>query len=118
MDLMSKLGFGAQVMLIGVVIVFAGLVILIACIKLMSAIISLKKKPAPTPAPAPAPVVEAVQDAAPAEDQDELIAVITAVLAACADSGKTLAIRSVRRAPGKTPAWARAGREDQLANRF
>ena len=42
----------------------------------------------------------------------------TAVLAACADSGKTLAIRSVRRAPGKAPAWARAGREDQLANRF
>ena len=52
-----------------------------------------------------------------AEDSAELIAVITAALMMYSRSGKRLVVRSVRRA-GKAPAWAQAGRRDQLDSRF
>ena len=48
--------------------------------------------------------------AAVVEADDELIAVITAALAAFAPSGKRLVVRSVRR----TSAWSDAGRHEQL----
>ena len=79
--------------------------------------------PAPvvvTPAPVvvPEPVAEAAAEETGLEN-DELIAVITAALAAFnKDGNKTLVVRSVRRAAAKTPAWAKAGRADQLASRF
>ena len=81
-----------------------------------------KKKEQAAPAPAPVVVPEPVAEAAAEEtglESDELIAVITAALAAFnKDGNKTLVVRSVRRAAAKTPAWAKAGRADQLASRF
>ena len=125
MSILDKLGFAFLIMLIGLMIVFFGLIILICLIKLMSIIVGAltgKKKEQAAPAPAPVVVPEPVAEAA-AEDtgleNDELIAVITAALAAFnKDGNKTLVVRSVRRAAAKTPAWAKAGRADQLASRF
>ena len=112
-------------MLIGMLIVFFGLIILICLIKLMSIIVSSlagKEKKQAAPAPAPVVVPEPVAEAAAVEtglESDELIAVITAALAAFnKDGNKMLVVRSVRRAAAKTPAWAKAGRADQLASRF
>lgn len=125
MSILDKLGFSFLVMLIGMLIVFFGLVILICLIKLMSIVVGAltgKKKEKAAPAPAPVVVPEPVAEAAAEEtglESDELIAVITAALAAFnKDGNKTLVVRSVRRAAAKTPAWAKAGRADQLASRF
>ena len=123
---MTKLIFAVTVMLVGMLIVFLGLTILIFCIKALSALLDSKKE-APKAAPAPAPVVvpEPVAETAAAEtgaDANELIAVITAALMAYTASekpgtcNKTLVVRNIRAA--KANAWARAGRADQLANRF
>ena len=125
MSILDKLGFAFLVMLIGLLIVFFGLIILICLIKLMSIIVGAltgKKKEQAAPAPAPVVVPEPVAEAAAEEtglESDELIAVITAALAAFnKDGNKTLVVRSVRRVAAKTPAWAKAGRADQLASRF
>ena len=125
MSILDKLGFSFLVMIIGMLIVFFGLVILICLIKLMSIIVDAlagKKEEPAAPAPAPVVVPEPVAEAAAEEtglESEELIAVITAALAAFnKDSNKTLVVRSVRRAAAKTPAWAKAGRADQLASRF
>lgn len=125
MSILDKLGFAFLIMLIGLMIVFFGLIILICLIKLMSIIVGAltgKKKEQASPAPAPVVVPEPVAEAAAEEtglENDELIAVITAALAAFnKDGNKTLVVRSVRRAAAKTPAWAKAGRADQLASRF
>ena len=125
MSILDKLCFAFLVMLIGMLIVFFGLIVLICLIKLMSIVVGAltgKKKEQPAPAPAPVVVPEPVAEAAAEEtglESDELIAVITAALAAFnKDGNKTLVVRSVRRAAAKTPAWAKAGRADQLASRF
>ena len=125
---MTKLIFALTVMLVGMLIVFLGLTILIFCIKALSALLSSKKEApkAAAPAPAPAPVVvpEPVAETAAAEtgaDANELIAVITAALMAYTGSeksNKTLVVRNIRAAAAKAPAWARAGRADQLNSRF
>ena len=132
MDILSKLGYSGSVAVIGMLIVFTGLVILIFCIKVLSALLDAKKEApkAAAPAPAPAPVVvpEPVAAVAAAEtgaQADELIAVITAALMAytanekgSATAGKTLVVRNIRAAAAKQSAWARAGRVDQLNSRF
>ena len=125
MSILDKLGFAFLIMLIGLMIVFFGLIILICLIKLMSIIVGAltgKKKEQASPAPAPVVVPEPVAEAAAEEtglENDELIAVITAALAAFnKDGNKTLVVRYVRRAAAKTSAWAKAGRADQLASRF
>ena len=123
MSILDKLGFAFLVMLIGMLIVFFGLVILICLIKLMSIVVGAltgkkKEKAAPAPVVVPEPVAEAAAEETGLES-DELIAVITAALAAFnKDGSKTLVVRSVRRAAAKTPAWAKAGRADQLSSRF
>lgn len=123
---MEKLLFGLSVMVVGMVTVFLGLVILIAVITIISKIIGSANKPksdegtkanAPAAsAPAPAPEVKQnVVTAAPVEDQTQLIAVITAALMACQETGKRLVVRAVRRV-GTRSAWAEAGRREQLMN--
>lgn len=120
---MDMLIFGLQVTAIGIGIVFFGLVVLIGLVKLISfATGSMgKKKEAPKPAPQPAqpsvarPIVEA--DEAEAQDDGALIAVITAAIAAMLDDGSAFVVRKVRRV-SNTPAWNKAGREEQIYSRF
>jgi len=118
MNFIGKLGYSLIVALIGLFIVFLGLVILIGCIKVMSIIVGRmrEKAEAKKAAPAPAPVVvpEPVAEAAAEEtgvDENELVAVITAALMAYTRSDKTLVVKNIRRAS----AWAAAGRADQIA---
>ena len=61
-------------------------------------------------APAPAPVQEPEPVVADVTDDTELIAVISAAIAAFTDSDKQLVVRRVRRVSG----WNRAGRAEQV----
>ena len=123
-SIFTKLGFSFTVMLLGLCIVFLGLVILIVLIKIMSKIIAAiaakaeakKQAAAPAPVVVPEPVAQAAAEETGA-DEDELVAVITAALMAyAAESGsdKTLVVRNLR----KTSAWSKAGRNAQLAARL
>ena len=119
---MDKLIFGLLVTVIGVLVVFFGLVVLIGLIKLMEIATSgmgkkkaPKTEPAPAPAPAPAPVAEAAP--APEQNDDALIAVITAAVAAMMEDNSSFVVRRVRRI-SNTPAWSRSGREEQVYSRF
>ena len=105
----------------GLVIVFFGLVLLIGLIKLLVTAtqnLGRKKKSQPVPSvtlpsvplPPAAEEPEEVNDA-------ELIAVITAALMGCMDSGSRFTVRRVRRV-SNAPAWQKAGREEQIASRF
>lgn len=114
---MSTLTFGLIVALIGIAIVFCGLVVLIGLIKLITIATQPRKKAEPAPTPAPAPVAQA-SAAAPAPAQDDaLIAVITAAVAAMMEDGAAFTVRRVRRV-ANAPAWQRAGREEQAYSRF
>ena len=121
MSFIGKLGYSLIVTLLGLFIVFVGLVILIGCIKVLSVFVRKmnarkeeEKKPA-APAPAPVVVPEPVAEAAAEDagvDEGELVAVITAALMAYTkgNGNKTLVVKNIRRAN----AWANAGRADQL----
>ena len=103
----------------GIVIVFAGLIILIGLIKVLVMVTSGmgKKKEKPAAAPAPAPAPEPVAEEVVEQNNDELIAVITAAVACMMEDGSAFTVRRVRRV-NNTPAWQKAGREEQIYSRF
>ena len=117
MNFLSTLGYGGIVAVIGMLIVFTGLIILIGFIWLMGKVFQAftgKKaekpaKPAPAPAPAPVAAAPAVEEAEVVDDA-QLIAVIAAAIAAYDNSGKTLVVRKVRRIAG----WNSAARHEQV----
>ncbi len=117
--------YGVLVTIIGLAVVFVGLCILIACIGLIRQALKISDKPDATPAPkaAAALVAEPVAVEAPAPVQDNaLIAVLTAAVAAAlqgeqSPSNSGFVVRSVRRVHN-APQWQRAGREEQIYNRF
>ena len=120
MSISAILAYGGQVTAIGLLIVFVGLFIIIGCIYLMSALFKMGGKAAenrarrkaeqaaakaePAPVETPAPVQEVVS----APEQDDLVT--DPQLIAATDSGRTLVVRSVRRASG----WKRAAREEAV----
>ena len=118
---MDKLLLGLSTTGVGMLVVFFGLVILIACIYVMTSITGRKKAPAPVrevPAPIPAPAVEAAE--AEAEDDGALIAAITAAIAAVwqgEGNQSGFVVRRVRRAQSST-ARARAARDEQIYSRL
>ncbi len=115
---MEKLGFGFSVALIGMLVVFAGLVLLIYCIKLITVLSNTRKaKPAEEAA---APVAAAPAPAAPVAVQGvspQVVAAITAAIAAVWQGDTGFVVRHVRRVHN-APAWNRAGREDQIYSRM
>ncbi len=125
----AMLGYGGTVMLLGMLIVFIGLIILILCIRCLSILLSIKKEQAPKQEASvvvPAPIAQAAA-AQTGDSADELIAVITAALMAYAAdeqaaggsaSGKKLVVRNIRAIAAQQNAWARAGRVNQINNRF
>ena len=120
---MDKLIFGLTVTVIGIAVVFCGLVVLIGLIKLVAMATggvsrAKKDKAAPAPAPAPAPVPAApVAQEQPVQADDTLIAVISAAVAAMMEDGSAFTVRRIRRVSNAT-AWSRAGREEQVYSRF
>lgn len=121
MKFLNALGYGGQMMAIGLLVVFTGLIILIVFISIMAAIFKginnkKAKKAAEAAAAAAAPVPEMAEPAVEEVNEDDaitdpqLIAVITAAIAAFDQSGKSLVVRKVRRAPG----WKGSARQEQI----
>lgn len=115
----------ASMTIIGLGIVFSGLLILVAFLYLSGGIFkkadAAKKKSASAPSAAPAPVKAApakqAASATAAEDDEEVIAVISAAIAAMGEAdGKQYRLHSVKpvtRGGGNgRSAWAQAGIHD------
>jgi len=117
---MDKAEMAGQVTGLGLLVVFACLIIIIGVIVLLSFILKERKKKPVEPAPTPA-VQPAMAPAQSVEAGDEeLIAVLTAAVAAAIGEGATaggLVVRSYRRI-NHIPAWERAGKNEQIFNKF
>ena len=116
------IGAGLAYTVMGILIVFLILVIIMMVIKAM-ALFSGEKKVKKTVVEAPvqsAPVQETPEKAAPAAaetDELELVAVITAAIAAMTgESTSDFVVRSYKKVPGS--AWNKAGRMEVLDNRL
>lgn len=114
---MDKLMFSLSVAAIGMLVVFAGLIILIFCIKAIT-LFGKQTKTTATKAEkvevAPVidtPVVSA--DGIP----EEVIVAITAAIANVWESPNAFVVRHVKRV-SNAPSWNRAGREEQVYSRF
>lgn len=120
---MENLIFGLGVMVIGLLVVFLGLIILIVFIKVLSFITDRttgEKKPEKAKPAAPVVSAPPVADPAPAASEGvsaEVIAAITAAIAAVWQTPTGFVVRHVKRV-SNAPAWNRAGREEQTYSRF
>ena len=117
-DILSTLAYGGKVAIIGMLIVFIGLILLILILSLMAQLFKTFDKSAEKEAvqqPAEAAPVEFVPAAEEVEeeivDDTELIAVIAAAISAYEADGKKLVMRKVRRVSG----WNRAARDEQMS---
>lgn len=105
------IGQGLAYTVMGICIVFLILIIIMFVIKAMALFSAPEKKEEA----APAPIVETAAE--PEEDSLELIAVITAaVAAAMGTSTASIQVRSYKKLDGG--AWNKAGRREVLENRF
>lgn len=127
---MENIIFGLGVTALGMVTVFAGLIILILFLTLLSLFSGNKKKEKKAPAK-----VQPSKSASTDEVPGEVLAAITAALtmnneAASAEvvaaisaaitmvmGGEKFVVRHVKRI-SNAPAWNRAGREEQIYSRF
>lgn len=114
---------GLSTTVVGLSIVFAVLIILMIVLMLFEKIFYKPQKPAEVKKPEPAKQ-EAVKAAeAPAAgdnaDDEELIAVLTAAVAASLNTSTyNLRIKSYRRVNNNAPAWNRAGLRDTIDSRL
>lgn len=129
MGVSEAIGRGLEVTVTGLVVVFSVLIILMLVLILMKVVFykepkedkgseALKDKSAPSAA------VSAPQTAKPSEsgaqiDDKELIAVITAAVAASLNTSTyNLKVKSFRRISDNSPLWNKAGRTDVINSRF
>ena len=117
----QALGYGGSVTLLGVSIVFLALVALIIITwlypKIIKGLLNKDKKKAPVPEKASQAVPE--QTTKGAINDNELVAVITAAIAASLGTASNgIVIRSLRRSNSNAPAWGKEGRTEQVYNRF
>jgi len=127
----DKLTLGLQTTGLGLLVTFVALVFLIVIITILSAIMKEKKRiraeigqtqaPKGPVAAVEQPVAEAVNVSEADADDSELVAVLAAAASAYMRSeqggGSGLVIRSYRKVNG-TSAWANAGRNAQIYNKF
>lgn len=118
MSITETLTSGGVVGVIGLATVFAVLMILWGILELMRVIFAPKanndasKESAPAPTAAPAPVAPVVEEAT---DDSELVAVLTAAIAASLNTSTyRLNIKSYRQVPSTTPVWNRVSRRENL----
>lgn len=109
--------------MLGMFVTFVALVLIMYLTKLMSYIIlSLEKKKQPVkPAVVQQPVA---QPSAPAqvvssEEDEELVAVITAAIAASLNTSMhNIVVTNITRVADSTPAWGKVGRNEVMASRM
>lgn len=111
----EALATGGETTVIGLAIVFAVLIILMIVLMLFKVIFYK----APKKQSEPAPVTENAEPVKEDMDESELIAVLTAAVAASLNTSTyNLQIKSYRRTDNKMPAWNKAGVTETINNRF
>lgn len=120
MSLSEALSIGAQTTVIGLLIVFAVLIILMLVLQAMKYIFAPKaKKEESLPKAVPEQVQPAAAAAEPESDDEELIAVLTAAVAASLNTSTyNLKIKSYRRVGNNAPAWNRAGVNEVIDSHY
>ena len=116
--LAEALSTGGKVTVLGLAIVFSVLIVLMLILMLFTVIFykDPKKKTVKVEETAP---VQTVEVSEPQMNEEELIAVITAAIAASLNTSTyNLQIKSYRRIEDKKPAWNKAGLRESINNRF
>ena len=115
----DALSVGGQVTFIGLIIVFAVLIILMAVLVGMKYIFAPKTKDEEKTVAPEAPKTVSAPSVADTEDDEELIAVLTAAIAASLNTSTyNLNIKSFRRVGSAAPAWNKAGLNETINSRF
>lgn len=122
MTLTQALLQGLQTTVIGLVIVFSVLAILMVVLMLMKKVFYKEPPKKPQSVAAQQPVKQPQNVSAPVKeemDEEELIAVLTAAVAASLNTSTYhLQIKSYRRIEQKSPAWNKAGLRETIENRI
>ncbi|ABR49356.1 sodium pump decarboxylase, gamma subunit [Alkaliphilus metalliredigens QYMF] len=120
MTMAEKLGGSLQATVMGVSIVFVALMFLFLAITIMEKMLygaEQKKTKKEVPVPVEATIEEAEEEDTTSDT--ELVAVITAAIAASLHtSTHNIVVRNIVRTSENTPAWARAGRGEQVQSRL
>ncbi len=118
-QLSEALTTGGLTTVVGLGIVFLVLLILMLVLCLFRLIFYKdpeKAKKTEVPAVAETPVIEVKEEA---QDEDELIAILTAAVAASLNTSTyNLQIKSYRRVKDNRPSWNREGIRETISNRF
>lgn len=123
MTISQALGEGVQTAVIGLSTVFAVLIVLMIVISIMKAIFYKAPEKRKVISDAADALAKAVDELPAVEeepqDEEELIAVITAAIAASLNTSTYhLHIRSLRRIDNKQPEWNRAGIQETINHTF
>lgn len=122
MTISEALSTGLQTTVVGLAIVFSVLIIIMLVLNCFEFIFGEKKSKAAVSAETPAEKqeTEEIKTAADsAVNEEELIAVLTAAVAASLNTSTyNLQIKSYRRIGNNKPAWNRAGVTETINNRF
>lgn len=122
MSLGDKMVATLYVILLGMGITFVALILIWALTALMSRIIRAVEggaKPAVTEATNSKAPVAPAQVAVSEEEDEALIAVITAAIAASLNTSMhNIVVTNITRVNDETPVWGRAGRSDVMNSRF
>lgn len=119
LPLSEALAMGGETTLLGLAIVFAVLIILMLVLMLFKVVFYK----APSKQTVSADTAKSVEPAAEiienTTDEEELVAVLTAAVAASLNTSTyNLRIKSYRRTDNKMPAWNKAGVTETINNRF
>lgn len=113
--------YGLLVTIVGMVIVFVGLLLLIAIINVQAGAFRLfgnSKKDGAAEKKAQTPCQLQRRACAQSEDEEEIAAVIAAAVAMFEENGTGLRVKSIRRVGSNAPAWNAAGRREYLGSRY
>lgn len=118
MSVAEALGEGLQVTVVGLCIVFSVLIILMLVLMAMKVIFYRPAKEQAAPKATPKSVTAAPK-AKTDIDEGELIAVLTAAVAASLNTSTyNLNIKSYKRVGNASPSWGKAGLNDVINSRF
>lgn len=116
MSLGEKFLASLYVTVLGMTVTFIALMILWGCILIMSKALNTAKPKKKTIEVAKSPVPEQkIADPKVEENDEELVAVITAAIAASLNtSTHNIVVRNIVRIPDPTPVWGKTGRIEQM----
>ena len=119
MSVSEALGTGLQTTVTGLAIVFSVLIIIMLVLQCFNVIFGEKKKKPEAVNTAPAAEEVKAEPVAQKVDEKELIAVLTAAVAASLNTSTyNLQIKSYRRVDKNAPSWNKAGIRDTINSRF